>query len=339
MTTDTDFEIDPHSTPYTHLDFKNDADEFQFAIVSDSSGGGRAGVLQAALEMVNRLQPEFVVSLGDLVEGYTDASGAPADEATYRDWWREIDQHTEQLEMPFFFIAGNHDLNNPASVTVWRERFGGDRQYYHFRYKDVLFLMLSTEDPPNDTDALLENDPEHAKVHDDAYHAIKEAIAEGAGPDRVLSLLEPIEEYLGTVNISEEQIDYFRGVLEANADVRWTFVMMHAPAWINPSGQELDRPTSPRSKHCSPTSPRPCSRPIPTSTSTTKRYGRDYITIAMTGAMNMPRHGAIDHIVWVTMTDDGPKISNLLLNGILDKHGPVEGDHTVEFGMHHPPGH
>ncbi|MDH4280848.1 MAG: hypothetical protein OEW83_22505 [Acidimicrobiia bacterium] len=23
---------------------------------------------------------------------------------------------------------------------------------------------------------------------------------------------------------------------------------------------------------------------------------------------------------------------------MLDKYGPVEGDHTVEFGMHHPPG-
>jgi hypothetical protein len=45
----------------------------------------------------------------------------------------------------------------------------------------------------------------------------------------------------------------------------------------------------------------------------------------MTGALNVPRYGAIDHMVWVTMTKDGPKIANLLLNGILDKKGPVEG--------------
>jgi hypothetical protein len=284
----------------------------------------------------NRLQPEFVVSLGDLVEGYTAPSGAPADEATYREWWREIDQYIGQLEMPLFFIADNHDLNNPASVTVWRERFGGDRQYYHFRYQDVLFLMLSTEDPPKDTDALLENDdPEHAKVLDDAYHAVKEAIAEGAGPDRVLALLEPIEEYLGTVNISEEQIDYFRGVLKANADVRWTFVMMHAPAWINPSGQELDPADLAEIEALL------AERPYTVFAAHThkylynERYGRDNFT-AMTGAHEHARHEAIDHIVWVTMTDDGPRISNLLLNGILDKHGPVEGDHTVEFGMYHP---
>jgi 3',5'-cyclic AMP phosphodiesterase CpdA len=337
MSEHSDFEIDRHSTPYTHLDFKNDADEFQFAIVSDNSGGGRAGVLRAALEMVNRLQPEFVVSLGDLVEGYNAPSGGPADESAYRDWWSEIDEHLAQLEMPFFFIPGNHDVNNPASVTVWRERFGGDREYYHFRYKDVLFLMLSTEDPPKDTDALLENDPEHAKVLGRAYRAMKEAIAEGAGPDQVLALLEPIEEYLGTVNISEEQVDYFRGVLEANADVRWTFVMMHAPAWITPMGEERDPANFAEIEALL------ADRPYTVFAAHThkyfynERYGRDYITTAMTGAMNMPRHGAIDHVVWITMTDHGPKISNLLLNGILDKHGPVEGDHTVEFGMYHPP--
>ena len=337
MSEHSDFEIDRHSTPYTHLDFKNDADEFQFAIVSDNSGGGRAGVLRAALEMVNRLQPEFVVSLGDLVEGYNAPSGGPADESAYRDWWSEIDEHLAQLEMPFFFIPGNHDVNNPASVTVWRERFGGDREYYHFRYKDVLFLMLSTEDPPKDTDALLENDPEHAKVLGRAYRAMKEAIAGGAGPDQVLALLEPIEEYLGTVNISEEQVDYFRGVLEANADVRWTFVMMHAPAWITPMGEERDPANFAEIEALL------ADRPYTVFAAHThkyfynERYGRDYITTAMTGAMNMPRHGAIDHVVWITMTDDGPKISNVLLNGILDKHGPVEGDHTVEFGMYHPP--
>ena len=29
-------------------------------------------------------------------------------------------------------------------------------------------------------------------------------------------------------------------------------------------------------------------------------------------------------------------MGNLLLNGILEKHGPAEGDHTIEFGMFHP---
>ena len=67
-----------------------------------------------------------------------------------------------------------------------------------------------------------------------------------------------------------------------------------------------------------------------------ERNGRDYITAAMTGAMNIPRPGAIDHVIWVTMTHDGPKIANLLLNGILDKYGPAEEDGTLEYGMYAP---
>jgi len=62
--------------------------------------------------------------------------------------WQEVDEHLEQLEMPFFFVPGNHDLNYDASIKLWRERFGDEREYYHCVYKDVLFLMVNTEDPP-----------------------------------------------------------------------------------------------------------------------------------------------------------------------------------------------
>lgn len=37
-----------------------------------------------------------------------------------------------------------------------------------------------------------------------------------------------------------------------------------------------------------------------------QRNGHDNITTAMTGAMNLPKPGAMDHFVWVTMTDKGP---------------------------------
>ena len=40
------FRIDEGSRPYTHLGFKNDPDEFQFAIITDNAGGARPGVFQ-----------------------------------------------------------------------------------------------------------------------------------------------------------------------------------------------------------------------------------------------------------------------------------------------------
>ena len=99
------FHMDDEASPYTHLNFKNAPDEFQFAIITDNAGGARPGVFAKAVEMVNLLQPEFVVNAGDLIEGYSE------DEEDFRVWWQEIDEYLEQLDMPFFFVPGNHDLN------------------------------------------------------------------------------------------------------------------------------------------------------------------------------------------------------------------------------------
>ena len=136
------FRIDERCKPYTHLNFKNDPDEFQFAIIPDNAGGTRPGVFAKIVEMTNLMQPEFAVQVGDLIEGYSD------DEDQIRAWWQEIDETLEQLEVPLFFLTGNHDFYSEASTKAWRERFGDERGYYHFRYKDVLFLMINTEDPP-----------------------------------------------------------------------------------------------------------------------------------------------------------------------------------------------
>jgi hypothetical protein len=332
--TQPEFCIDQDSRPYTHLNFKSDPGDFHFAVLSDNSGSARPGVLAAGLQMVNLLQPEFVVSLGDLVEGYMTPDGRTATEDAYRGWWKEIDEHLTSLEMPFFFLPGNHDINNPPSVRVWRERHGGTREYYHFRYKDVLFLMVNTEDPPKDTDALRESDPAHAELIDAAYQQVKEAIAERASIPKILELLQPIEEFCGTINISDEQVDYFEQVLEANRDVRWTFVMMHSPAWWTASGFEQNPGNFVRIERMLTDRPYTVFAAHTHLYNYTERNGRDYITTAMTGAMNVPRLGAIDHVVWVTMTDQGPKIANLLLNGIVDKRGPHED--MVDYGLYRP---
>ncbi|MGI9642066.1 MAG: metallophosphoesterase family protein, partial [Acidimicrobiia bacterium] len=307
------FSIDPDSKPYSHLGFKNDPDEFQFAVLADNAGGARPGVVSAGLEKLNLLHPEFVVNLGDLIEGYIDPKDqTPATVDTYRAWWEEWDGYLTALEAPFFYVPGNHDLNNPPSVEVWKERFGGTRQYSHFRYKDTLFLIVSTEDPPKDTDALLETDPEYAAEIDQAYNAAKKAAHEGAPLDHIIELLTPVEEFAGKINISGEQVDYFRTVLADNQDVRWTFVLMHSPAWWTQTGYEIDPGNFTLiEKELS-------DRDYTVFAAHThlyrhhQRHGRDYITAAMTGALQVPQLGAIDHVIWITMTKTGPKIANLL---------------------------
>jgi len=126
--------------PWTHLDFRNDPMDFQFAIVSDRTGGHRPGVFATAVEKLNLLQPEFVMSVGDLIEGYTEDSDRIDQQ------WREFGEMIEPLQPPFIHVPGNHDISNQAMEREWKARFGPP--YYHFTYGGVLFLVVDTEDPP-----------------------------------------------------------------------------------------------------------------------------------------------------------------------------------------------
>jgi len=68
------------------------------------------------------------------------------------------------------------------------------------------------------------------------------------------------------------------------------------------------------------------------------RNGRDYITTSTSGGVSFVRPGAMDHVVWITMSHEGPKIVNLLLNGIMGKQGPPKDDALEEIGLYRPRG-
>lgn len=127
-------------TPWTSLNYNNADDTFRFAIVSDRTGGHREGIFSRAINHLNLMQPEFVLSVGDLIEGYSDKE--PAIEGM----WKEFDGYISKLTMPFFHVPGNHDTANTTMAKYWKNKFG--KIYYHFVYKNVLFLCAHTEDFP-----------------------------------------------------------------------------------------------------------------------------------------------------------------------------------------------
>jgi hypothetical protein len=156
---------------------------------------------------------------------------------------------------------------------IWKERLGAT--YYHFIYRNVLFLALNGE--------------EKFDAHRNSYY-------------------------------SEEQREFVRRTLEQNPDVRWTLVFMHKPIWEDTAKSsrsgwsEIESMLKGR-KHTV----------FAGHHHTYKLYNRNnasYIKLATTGggsSLRGPVHGEFDHIVWVTMTDDGPIISNLMLEGIWDE--------------------
>jgi hypothetical protein len=139
-TSQSDLQIDiENRNPWTHLRLNNAPESFHFVVVSDRTGGNRARIFSQAMEQINLLQPTFVVSVGDLIEGYTK------DAAILGSQWKELQTYTSKLQMPFFYVPGNHDVANQTEAEVWKERFG--RRYYHFLYRDVLFLAVNSDDP------------------------------------------------------------------------------------------------------------------------------------------------------------------------------------------------
>jgi hypothetical protein len=132
-------EQQPSVNPWTSLDVQNDPENFQIAIVSDRTGGARPGIFEDAITKLNLLHPEFVMTVGDMIQGYTENKKALDRE------WEEFNGFVKQLKMPFFYLPGNHDVSNGTQREDYKKRFG--RLYYHFTYHDVLFLCLCTDEP------------------------------------------------------------------------------------------------------------------------------------------------------------------------------------------------
>ncbi|UCF94956.1 MAG: metallophosphoesterase [Desulfobacterales bacterium] len=289
--------------PWTSEAFKNNLEEFQFAVVGDRTGGSNPeGIFTRAMDQLNLLQPEFVISVGDLVEGYTEDRAKAAAE------WDEVDGIIKTLEMPFFYVPGNHDLGNDAMKQVWLERRGAT--YYHFIYRDVLFLVFNSEDPSHPP-------PEGMAERTATYkRLLKENPA--AAQKMLEEFMANLESYKKPMLMSDQQINYFRKVLAENPKVRWTFAFFHQPDWEQKQAGEAfqaieqmlrGRPHTVIAGHLHYYDYK-------------KRNGTDYITMGPVGAswhMNGP--GNVDHILWVTMKQGGPEIAMITLDGVWDRKG------------------
>ena len=121
----------------------------------------------------------------------------------------------------------------------------------------------------------------------------------------------------GGGKISVAQADYARTALEENAGVRWTLVFMHRPLWMDGPNNGWDNVEAALGD-----------RPYTVFAGHTHHYlmaernGHDYVVLSTSGGGTNGEStisGELDHVLWVTMTESGPRIANLLLDGIKDK--------------------
>ena len=296
--------------PWTHENFDNGGDKFTFGIFADLTGGEREGVFSVAVEQLNLLRPELIVNVGDLIDGGSD------DDAELNRQWDSFDERALRTRAPIFYAGGNHDLTGEVSREVWKERLGP--RYYHFVYKNVLFLVLDTEDHT----AERMRDIEQIRLA--GLEIYKTEGPEAFATSEYANLPERI-----SGNIGPEQSAYFTQAIADNPDVRWTFLLMHKPAWEKEGETTFAAMETALAE-----------RPYTVFYGHThifgylERHGRDYINLATTGGAFFPEgrrstdQRSMDQVVLVTVDDDEVSIANLLMEGILDKTGkiPLNGE-------------
>ena len=123
------------------------SDKFTFSILGDRTGGGLENwpIFDQAVDEINLLRPDFVIMVGDLIQGYT------TDARQLNMEWNEFLEHAARLDVPLLLLPGNHDISNPIMHEKWRGRLG--RTYYSFVYRDCLFLLLNTHEHFEGADA------------------------------------------------------------------------------------------------------------------------------------------------------------------------------------------
>lgn len=267
-----DVQVTEGPVPWSSLKANDAENDFHFVIVGDRTGGARRGVFASTIPKVNALEPAFVMSVGDLIEGYT------RDPAQLDREWDEFEGFIDQLEAPFFYAVGNHDMSNATMAETWRARFGPS--FYRFVYKDVLFLVLNSE----------------------LFGMVSKHDAPVPGPWT-----------------QAEQLAFIEQTLTEVPDPRWTIVIVHQPLWDYADGVRGDWPRVEAML---------AGRDHTVFAGHFHRYVKavrrdsNYITLATTGGGSSLRgnlYGEFDHVALVTMTATGPRIANLMLDGIHDE--------------------
>ncbi|HEX4810099.1 MAG TPA: metallophosphoesterase [Bryobacteraceae bacterium] len=133
--------------------------EFHFVILGDRTGSAVSGVYQQVWRDTALDHPDFVITVGDTIEGGDDLTA----DAEWRNVLADI---APFLHYRIFYTPGNHDVWSIASAQSF-EKFTGHPLHYSFDYETAHFTVLDnsrSDEMPSEELAYLQNDlAKHAK--------------------------------------------------------------------------------------------------------------------------------------------------------------------------------
>jgi len=140
----------------------------RFAIIGDRTGGHEPGVYGSIIKEIELLKPDFVMTVGDMIEGTGDSMKTKAE-------WDEYMTLIEPLTCDIHHTPGNHDIwpGDDKSLELFRRYVSNN--YYSFDYKGLHFIVMdnsclqSNDDLPDEQIKWLESD---LKANSDAAYTM-----------------------------------------------------------------------------------------------------------------------------------------------------------------------
>lgn len=111
----------------------------RFVVIGDRTGGAQPGIYEKIIAEVERLKPDFAITVGDAIEGYSQ------DTVSLNKQWKEYKSLLTTLTMPIYFTPGNHDVGaDSALASTMRPfylRYLG-KPYYSFDVQGLHIIVL-----------------------------------------------------------------------------------------------------------------------------------------------------------------------------------------------------
>jgi hypothetical protein len=174
------------------LPLPHEQDAFFFAIFGDRTGGPVEGVsvLADVVRDVNLLEPDLVMTVGDLVEGYNQT-----------DKWlaqmREYKSIMDALICPWFPVAGNHDIywRGPKGAAAPAGEHEQDYEahfgplWYAFKHKNCWFIALYSDEGNPETGEKNFNKPDSQRMSPEQFNWLRDTLAKAKDADHVFLFL------------------------------------------------------------------------------------------------------------------------------------------------------